>query len=229
MQKDNSFYFILYFSMNLSVSQIKTFCWSKSKRAGQYILWVKDNYSNDAFPLWHLFEHWILTGNTRLEILKDHILENEEKLLQTFETLKYNSQWLDIPKWELQVMVSGTINNADFVGYIDTLHDGVVYDIKTTQYLTKIDGWKNMRSNMSSYDEYALQMRVYTRLGGYKQGKIIEVSKHEYKDWRNEHQVLEFNRSEERDQEMENKYFPIIDEIVLLHKTLWNHTAKNGK
>jgi len=29
--------------MKLSVSQIKTFCSSKSKRAGKYILWIKDD------------------------------------------------------------------------------------------------------------------------------------------------------------------------------------------
>ncbi len=203
--------------MKLSVSQIKTFIWSKSKWAWSYILWIKDEFNNDSLPLGNLFEHYLITWQDQYEIIKD--VSDMEKIIETYDTLKHNAIWLDMPIGDTQVKLQWYINDVEFVGYIDNLYEWVVRDIKTAQYLTKKENEsKNMWSWLSYYEEYELQMWVYMKLGWYKLWKIAEISKHKYKDWKSYNQIIEFVWSDEWDKKMEEKYYPIINEIIKLYK-----------
>lgn len=207
--------------MFYSISQIKTFCASKSKRAGQYILGIKDDYEeNDALVLGRIFEKWLMTWEDRIEeIIGEDPVVDMEKLMEDYDTLKHNAQWLEFDKWASNYKVEWDLLWQRFVGYIDNLTEDCVYDIKTSRYLSKEDWWKNMWSWMSSYDEYKLQLRAYMKLTWKTKAKIIEVAKHKYKDERNEHQVIEFELTPKLDEEMTKKYQPIVDEMSKMRNT----------
>lgn len=204
--------------MKLSPSQIKAFIGSKSKRAGRYILWIVDAHNNDSLALWTLFEQFLITGDDNYKILEEYTIDNMEKLITDYDNLKHNAIWLNMPMWATQVKVEWVINDIEFVWYIDNLVDWVIYDIKTAQYLSKVDNTtKNMRSWMSYYEEYELQMRIYMRLWHCTTARIAEVAKYRYKDWNSHNQIIEFMRSDEWDKKMEQTYFPIMDEMKELY------------
>lgn len=202
--------------VRLSVSQIKTFLGSKSKRAGQYILGVKDEFESDALPLWHLFEHRVFTGEDNFAILEKTKILDKKRLLEQYENLKFNATWLEFTPGQQQVMIRGSFRlGVDFIGFIDNLVDGEIQDIKTCSYLTNIDNrTPNSRSGLSYYEEYELQLRLYMKFSGYRAWKIIEIAKHRYADNMPHHQIIDFVWSDKRDQNMESKYFPIIDEML---------------
>lgn len=110
--------------------------------------------------------------------------------------------------------VNGIIGDYQFVGYIDNLTD-IIDDIKTSHYLTKKDGGqKNHRSGMTTYEEYELQLWVYMKIANIKKSRIIEVATHKYADDnRCEHQILDFELTDEFDKKMSDKYFPIFAEM----------------
>ena len=204
--------------MKLSVSQLKTYNASPAKWAGLYILWIEEKFPNDAFALWHLAESYLITKQDNYQLLEWQDIQDREKLIEEYDNIKHNAEWLEVPKGINQHKVEWLIFDQSFVGYIDILTDDCVYDIKTTRYLTdpSKDG-VNMWSNLSSYDEYALQLWVYMKLTGIKKAKILEVAKHKYKDERNANQILEFDLTDEFDKKMIAKRKPIVQEMVTLY------------
>lgn len=211
--------------LRISVSQIKTFNASPSKWAGMYILWIKDEFQNDNYDLWNLFENWLITKQDILEeYLDKNTISDIPKFVNDYDNLKYNSEWLDIKIWQTQYKLEWQLFGVDILGYIDNLTDEYVEDIKTTRYLTKEDTKSiNMWSGMTTIEEYKLQLRVYCKLLWRKKARIIEIPKHKYKDWP-KHQILEYNY-DEVEKEMSEKIHKIVEEI----KSLWIKTDKIRK
>jgi len=203
--------------MRLSPSQIKTFCASKAKRAGQYILWIKDEFQNDAFDLWQCFEYYLLNQKDWLDfILEWKTLLDFDKFIWDYDTLKINSEWLNFEKWQSQVKVEWELFGSEFMGYVDNLTEDWIDDIKTCRYLTKQDNAsENMRSGMPTMDEYKLQLWIYCKLLWRTKARIIEICKHPYKDKRQWRQIIEFDFSNDKD--MVEKYEPIIKEMQFLY------------
>ena len=206
--------------MKLSVSQLKTYNASPAKWAGLYILGIEENFANDAFALGQLAESYLITWQDNYQLLDWQTILDKEKLIEEYDNIKHNAQWLEIPKGINQHKVEWLLFNQLFVWYIDIFADDCIYDIKTTRYLTDPtkDG-VNMRSNLSSYDEYALQLWVYMKLTGIKKSKILEVAKHKYKDERTANQVLEFELTDEFDKKMTDKRQPIVEQMVTEQQT----------
>lgn len=197
--------------MKISVSQLKTYNASPAKWAGLYILWIKEDISNDAFVLGQLAEQRLITGQDDWSILEWKDIIDKEKFNDAYEAIKHNSQWLVIPKWVYQYKMEWIIDKFSFIGYADIIDEECVYDIKTSQYLTKLDSNSlNMWSNLSSYDEYALQLWIYMKLTGKKKAQILEVSKHKYEDNKPYNQIIEFTWSEEWDKKMSDKWIPVM-------------------
>lgn len=204
--------------MRLSASSIKKFNGSKSKWAWHYILWVKDEFESDALPLGNLFEHWLLTGEDRYEILEDYPIVDMEQLMTDYDNLKYNSEWLSIELWTVQAEVKWELFGCDFLGYIDNLTDEVVYDIKTSRYLSKKETTTaNHWSWMSYYEEYELQLWLYMKLLWRKKAMIAEVAKHRYKDWRKANQIIQFKWTDKWDEDMTKKRQPIVEQMKQLY------------
>lgn len=205
--------------MRLSVSQIKTYNASPAKRAWLYILWIKEDYSNDAMLLWQAFENWLITKHDNLEkIIWNKEVEDMEKFVQDYDTLKFNAEWTELNLWKQQVRVQGKLFGLDFIWYIDNLTDERVEDIKTTRYLTKPDSKsKNMWSGMTTMEEYELQLWIYCKLLWRKKWRILEFAKHRYKDNRKASQIIELEITDEFDKEMEVKYWKIIEEMKKLY------------
>lgn len=202
--------------MRLSASQIKTYSASKAKRAGQYILWVKDEFQNDSFNVGNLFELRLTKWVEDFQILE--WVQDLEKAIQDFDNLKHNAEWLEFKSWDIQVFLQWEINGVEFVWYADNIIDGVIEDIKTCKYPTNIEsGAINMWSGMTTYQEYELQIRIYMVLTWLKKWRIIEVAKHKYKDEKPRNQIIEFKWSDKWNKQMEDKFFPIIDEMMTLY------------
>lgn len=201
--------------MRLSVSQVKTFCSSKSKRAGKYILWVRDDWFwEDSMACWKLLEHYLMTWQDNYQLIEWMKIEDMEWVITKYDATKHNAQWLEFVRGQSNVEVNGMIGDYQFVGYIDNLTD-MIDDIKTSYYLTKKEGWqKNHRSGMTTYEEYELQLRVYMKIANIKKSRIIEIATFKYKDEeRHEHQILNFELTDEFDKRMSDKYFPIFAEM----------------
>lgn len=206
--------------IKLSASQLKTFCSSRAKRVGRYCLWIKDDqYSEDNLVLWSLFEHYYFNKEDNYKILDWRDIEDMEKLIESYDSLKHNAIWLEIPIWDTQVKVEWIINNVPFIWFIDNLHDWIPRDLKTSYYLNKQDSKKkNDRSWMTYREEYELQLRLYMSLLWSPIGKVAEVAKYKYKDHeKHEHQIITFEMTDEWKKKMEDKYYPIINEMVELH------------
>ena len=206
---------------SLSPSSIKTFVWSKAKRAWKYILWVKDSDDNqDNLRIGKLFEERLFTWIDNWDVVKWVEITNSEKFHKDYETLKHNSKWMHFVKWETQVEVKWELFGYPVRWYIDNLVGWVIEDVKTAHYLSKPwdDSVKNMWSGMSYNEEYLLQLRIYSRLLWQEKTHILEVSKHDYKDKRHAHQIIEYTFTKELDKKMEDKYKPIIEEMAELHK-----------
>lgn len=213
---------------SISTSSIKTYIGSKSKRAGSYILWVKDPSDNqDALQLWKMFEEWLFTGKDNRSIIEWIEIYDKEKFAQDYDTLKRNAEWIVMNKGKQQVEVKWELFGVPCRWFIDNLtEDNVIEDIKTSQYLSKEWWAKNFWSGMDYREEYALQLRIYHMLTWFNKAKIIEVSKHKYvtkKDVdRHENQIIEFNFDDEYDKRMIEKYEPVVKEM----KELWEKYNK---
>lgn len=210
--------------MQISASQIRMFCWSKAKRAGQYILGIKDEIKNDALRVWKAVEDYMLNPlfHDLDTLLKWVELEDKEKAIQTYEDCKFNARWVLLPIWEVQKEIKWEICGVDYIGYIDNYKDWIIYELKTAQYLTDKDKeWsKNMWSWLSTIEEYKLQLWMYMRVLKCN-GRIVEIAKHRYKDWLDRSQFIDFERSEDFDKEMLAKYTPIINEMKELYEKFW--------
>lgn len=208
-------------SLTISVSSIKTFCSSKAKRAGKYLLGIKDDTDyGDSLSIWKLFEYWLMTGNDGFHILEWENVKDMESLMETYDTLKHNAKWLEFKRWESNYEVAGELFWMKYIWYIDNFNEDCIDDIKTAQFLTKKDSKQiNHWSWMSYYDEYALQLRLYMKMTWVKKSRILEVSKHKYKEEdRHEHQIIEFELTDEFDKEMTSKYEPIIKEMKEMYE-----------
>lgn len=210
--------FTFLITMKLSVSQVKTFCSSKSKRAGRYILWIKDDwFGEDSMACWKLLEHYLMTGEDKYELIDGMKIEDMEWVIAKYDAAKHNAKWLEFVRGQSNVEVNGMIGDFQFVWYIDNLTDRID-DIKTSYYLTKKDSTnKNHRSWLTTREEYELQLRVYMKVSGIKKSAIIEVATFKYKDEsKHEHQILELELIDEFDKRMSDKYFPIFAEMKQL-------------
>lgn len=212
--------------LTLSVSSIKTFCSSKAKRAGKYLLWIKEDTDfGDSLSIGKLFENWLFTGEDKYELCEN--VKSMENIVEAYDTLKWNAQGLQFNKWERNKEVRWELFGMPVVGYIDNYNTDSLDDIKTSQYLSKKDSNQiNHWSGMTYYEEYELQLWVYHKLTGINKCRILEVSKHKYvtkKDAdRHENQIIEFNFDEEYDKIMTEKYEPIVQEM----KQLWDKFNK---
>lgn len=208
--------------MKYSASSVKNFCWSRQKWAGKYVLWVKDVFTEDSFAVGDLIENYLKEGTDNYEIIKDRNIEKMDAVLADYDTAKYNAEWLGFVKWIDKVKFEGIICWQVFIWFPDNLIEGeYVDDIKSSRNLTKIgedEGGKNMWSNMSTYEEYELQMWIYMRLTKINKARIFEVAKHKYKDWRRAHQIIHFELTPEFNKKMEDKYGPIIQDM----SAMWN-------
>lgn len=214
-------------TITLSVSQLKAYNASRAQWAGKYILWLKDDYKDDALVLGQLAEIYLFTGNDEFKLLEGKDLNNKEKLLEEYENIKYNAIWLEFTKWDVQFKVQGNLLGMPFIGFIDNFNPNLIDDIKTVKYLTNVEDVKDNRnfwSGLSNYEEYELQMWVYMKLANVNKSRIIEVSKHRYKDGKNAHQFIYFELTEDMDKRMVNKRGPIIWEI----EALYNYYLTNG-
>ena len=207
--------------LRISPSAIKTFVASKAKWCWQYILWIKDEFENDSLLIWKLFENYLFTGNDDWSILEWQKIQDNEKLVEAYDNLKYNADWDLFLDWDKQVEVKWDLFGIPYVWYIDRLTD-FIEDIKTSQYLTKDDWVKNMRSGMSYWDEYRLQLYLYSKATWNRNTRIREYSKFKYKDWCKSKQIIEFIWTDEMYKEMEDKLRPIVEEM----KELWGKFTK---
>ena len=204
--------------MRISASQIKMFCWSKAKRAGQNILWIKDNYSNDSYIVWKLLENYLITWKDNIEeVIGDSVVDNLEKILQDYENAKYNTQWLVFEKWVTQYKVEWQLLWQQVLWYVDNITDNWIDEIKTSHYVSNPEkDSKNSWSNMTPMEEYRLQVWIYMKLLWRTKAKVIEIPKHRYKDWPR-FSIFEFILTPEKDKEMEEKYQPIVNEMSELY------------
>lgn len=198
--------------LRLSASSIKTFIWSKAKWCWQYILGVKEEYENDSLLIGKLFENYLFTGNDDWSILEWAKVSNMDKLVEAYDNLKYNAWDELLFDWDKQVEVKWELFWIPYIWYIDRQTD-FIEDIKTSQYLTKDDWVKNMRSGMSYRDEYRLQLYLYSKATWNRNTRIREYSKFKYKDWRMSKQVIDFIWTDEMYADMENKLKGVVDEM----------------
>lgn len=213
--------------LTLSVSSIKTFCSSKAKRAGKYIMWIKEDTDfGDSLSIGKLFENWLFTWLDKYELCEN--VKSMENIVEAYDTLKWNAQWLQFNKGEWNKEVRWELFGMPVVGYIDNYNSDCIDDIKTSQYLSKKDSNQiNHWSWLTYYQEYELQLWVYHMLTGINKCRILEVSKHKYvtakdKD-RHEFQIIEFNFDEEYDKRMIEKYGGVVKEM----KELWDRFNKD--
>lgn len=200
--------------MKLSVSQVKTYNASPAKWAGMYILWIKEDISNDAFPLGNIFEKRLCFWDDDRTLLEWIELQDKETFVADYDNLKHNAKGIQLPEWIQQYKVEWELLWQYWIWYVDLITDDCIYDIKTSRYLSDPESKSiNMWSNMTSYDEYALQLWVYMKLTGKTKAKIIEVSKHKYKDERVANQTIDFELTKEFDEKMINKRQPVINQM----------------
>lgn len=204
--------------LRLSVSCIKTYCWSKSKFAGSYILGIKDTFENDSLALGKMFEEWLVTGKDNWDLVKDKDVINSEKFIKQYDALKFNARGIPFIPWATQVEVKGDLFWHEFIWYIDNLTDDRIEDIKSIYNLSKPEDSKNDRSGMNYQEEYALQLWLYMKITGRPKARILEVSKFPYKN-KIANQVLEFYNTPEFDAKMTEKYKPVIDEMYALYNS----------
>ena len=183
--------------LRLSASSIKTFCASKAKWAWKYCLWVEDEVNYwDALALGKLFEHWLMFGKDDYSILDNEEVFDMEKLMETYDALKHNAEWLEFERWTNDFKVEWELFGVPFIWYIDNFREDCIDDIKTSQYLSKEWWSSNHRSWMTYHEEYALQLRLYMLATWVKKAKIIE-----------------FEMTDEWKEKMINKYQPIVQEM----------------
>jgi len=209
---------------NLSVSQLKLFNSSKAKRVWEKCLWIKDDFQNDNYSIWLLVEDFLLNSEHDISnvdnIIQWNIIKDQEKVQEWYNNAKKNTVWLELEVGFVQCKVEWNLLWYNFIWYVDNLTNEWIEDIKTTQYLTNTENkWsENLWSWLTTYQEYELQLWVYMKLLDRDKARIVEVSKHEYKDWKPRNQFIEFHRTEEMDQRMEETRWPKVKEMFELYQ-----------
>lgn len=198
--------------MKISVSQIKTATASLAKRAGMYILQVKDEFENDSLALGNLFEKYLIEKVEDWEIIKD--VSDKEKVVTQYDALKHNATGLEIPEWYYQYKIEWELFWCDFLWYADIFRNDCIYDIKTIGKTGDTENtYPNMRSWLTYMEEYELQMRAYMKVTGIKKSQILAIGKFLYKDGRHDHKVIDIDRSDELDERMTKKFWVVVEKM----------------
>lgn len=204
-------------NIRLSVSQIKKYMKSPSQRAGEYILWIKDEFKNDALHIGSAFHKYCETGNYEEAVKIIELCEDQSTALDQFYTLTHNFDKFDLTKWEAEIKMECELWWVPFVWYIDDLTDYVT-DYKSVSSLSKKDDKPAMRQAQSNYDEYMLQAYIYMKGTGKPKARFVEVMKKNLKTRPDEYwQIIEFEMSQELEDYMNEKYQPIIKEMIELY------------
>jgi len=124
--------------MRISVSQIKTFIKSRAERVGKYCCWLRENRQEDYFIMGHImghvFEAWIMfwkdISNTYLKEIK-----NKKTFFEEFETLKYNSEWLEFIRGKNNYEVKGKLFWQDILWYIDSYTKDEIIELNKQRLL----------------------------------------------------------------------------------------------
>ena len=198
--------------MIISASQIKCFLNSKAKWAGKYVLGIKEDFNSESMVVGKAIENYVLTGEEINLNNYDTFGLDVDKIMKDYEETKHNTQWIVIPKWEQQKEVHGIVNWVEYVGYIDSYSEWIIYELKTASLLTQKDWKASIFSGIPTYEEYRLQCWLYMR-ALWADAKLVEIGKHLYKDGRISNQIFEFKWSKEFDDEMLGLYGPVIDEM----------------
>lgn len=202
-----------------SISQLKKFNADPAAWWWKYILGIDSPGNPEAFCLWNLAEHRLCTHEDKYEIMEDYKLLDDDKVIEWYDIIKSNAEWLPCIEWETQLFVEGDIWGYKLIWYIDVLQGDTIIDIKTSRYLSKEWWWVNMRSGLTSYEEYELQLWFYMKATGKRLAQIIEVAKHDYKkkgEWHSR-QVIDFNRTDEMDKKRTNRSLWLLEEMNNLH------------
>lgn len=198
--------------MIISASQIKCFLNSKAKWAGKYVLGIKEDFNSESMVVGKAIENYVLTGEEINLNNYDTFGLDVDKIMKDYEETKHNTQWIVIPKWEQQKEVHWIVNWVEYIWYIDSYSEWVIYELKTASLLTQKDWKASIFSGIPTYEEYRLQCWLYMR-ALWADAKLVEIGKHLYKDGRISNQIFEFKWSKEFDDEMLGLYGPVIDEM----------------
>ena len=202
--------------MKLSISQIKKFAKSPSQWAGQYILWIKDEFKSDAMDIWTALHKYIQTWNidTAYNCLVN--VDDKEKAVEQLDILIDNAAEFDIPKWEHELQCNGKLFWFDCMGYIDILTEDEVIDIKTVSTLSKPDDKPGMWQKYNNYEEYKLQAYFYMIATWKKKARILELMKKKFKTKSVHWQWIEFNL-EDIEKEVTEKWKPYVEEMYSIY------------
>lgn len=227
----------------LSVSQLKKLNKSVAMWAGLYIMEIKEFFDNTNTIVGSMFHKWIETGNDKLpmETLNKHLLTPEERdaILEQYNNLKeHYAYYPDVEPWDHEVKIDYEYLWLPFVAYIDNIpySKRTMKDWKSvTRFADKDATYPNHWSDMTTYQEYALQAWQYMIASGIKRMEFVEFLKNAevyqkvpankkktHKVWdrkiapEDSHNIIVFERSEEWNKEMSEYWNPKMEEAKLL-------------
>lgn len=158
---------------------------------------TKSTFVQDTVEAFEILRRHFLASQ-RINALEWLVREREKPLSET------------ISVWQLYDQVK-------FKWYVDSIGDDFFIDYKSVTFFTNLgDTNIPMRAWMPVRREYELQAWLYMRATGKNKALFIECLKKDYKKYSVEqgNQIIEFNYSEARDQEMRDMYDPIMTEII---------------
>ena len=202
--------------MKISVSQIKKFAKSPSQWAGQYILWIKDEFSSDAMDIGTALHSYIETWSKGEAYNKLLSVDNKEKAVEQLDILIKNLEEFEIPQGERELKCNGKLFWFDCVGYIDLLTDDEAIDFKTVSSLSKPDDNPWMWQRFNNYEEYKLQAYFYMIATWRKKARILELMKKEFKTKKVPWQWIEFNL-EDIEKEVTEKWKPYVEDMYNIY------------
>lgn len=204
---------------NFSVSQIKKYMKSPSQWAGEYILWVKDEFKSDALHIGSAFHKYCETKSHKDRESLLAPCEDLPTAIDQYQVLCDNFDKFELSvEWENEIKFETILWWVPFIGYIDNLTD-VVTDYKSVSSLSKREDKPAMWQAQSNYDEYMLQGYIYMKATNKPKARFIEVMKKNLKTRPDEYwQIIEFEMTQELDDYMTEKYQPIVNEMVELYK-----------
>ena len=204
--------------MKLSISQIKKFAKSPSQWAGQYILWIKDEFSSDAMDVGTALHKFIETWNVNTAYNCLVNVDDKEKAVEQLDILIDNVAEFEIPKWEHELKCHGKLFWFDCMGYIDILTEDEVIDIKTVSSLSKPDDKPGMWQRFNNYEEYKLQCYFYMVATWRKKARILELMKKKFKTDSVPWQWIVFSlEDEDIEKEVTEKWKPYVEEMYSIY------------
>lgn len=183
-----------------------------------YILWIKDEFESDSLPLGNMFENRLINKKDDYDQFMQNV-NDKEKVIATYDILKSNAEWLEIPEWYYQYKIEWELFWLPYVWYADIFTTECIYDIKTIYRTGDADSNNvNMRSWMTTMEEYKLQMRAYMKATNVKKAKILAIGKFDYKDGRKDNKIIDIDWSDELDNEMTQKFWPLVEKMKKLYR-----------